>query len=66
MLPLQFKVVTQNTVSKVLKLIVFDSANFGRHLYSNLTSLVAYGTILITICNFVKLCIQMISKYIMI
>ena len=38
--------------SKVLKLIVFDSANFGRHSCSNLTSLVAYRTILVTICSF--------------
>ena len=39
MLPLQFKEVTQNTV--------FDSAIFGRNSCSNLTSLVAYRTILV-------------------
>ena len=39
-------------ILKVLKLIVFDSANFGRHSCSNLTSLVAYRTILVTIWSF--------------
>ena len=60
MLPLQFNEVTQNTDSKVLKLIVFDSANFERHSCSNLTSLVASRTILVTICSFCqkKKCIQ--------
>ena len=52
MLPLQFKEVTQNTGSNVLILIVFDSANFVRPLCLNFISLVAYGTLLITICSF--------------
>ena len=47
-----YRKVQQNTDSKVLKLIVYDSANFGRHLYSKMTSIVAYGTILITLCFF--------------
>ena len=52
MLPLQLKEVTQNTDSNVLTLIVFDSANFVRPLYSNFISLVANWTLLITICSF--------------
>ena len=57
MLPLQFNEITQNTV--------FDSAIFGRNSCSNLTSLVAYKTILvhITICSFVKKCIQINWTY---
>ena len=52
MQPLQFKEVARAPESKALKLIVFDSANFGIHLYFNLTSSVAYGNILISTCLF--------------
>ena len=51
MIPLQFKEDEQNTDSKVLKIIIFDSANFERHSCSNLAALVAHETKLVTACS---------------
>ena len=51
MIPLQFKEVEQNTDSKILKMIVFDSANFERHSCFNLAALVARETKLVTTCS---------------